>query len=314
LGISLGQPLAFVSALCVAIVTVLSVRHRRRTPALAASLGAYVMLVLPVSGLMQTGIALRHAYLAILPLVLLGGGAAVLAWRHSVTVARVGLVGLLACDLCVFGLLTHRLIPVWHDDETLWRTVLSKFPDSPAANRSLVQLLLDQGRSGEALEHAQRWVEIMPGLDDAHFDLGSVLDRLGRPQDAVEQYEQAVRINPNDVEAYVNLGSTFLQMGRAQAAIEQYEQALRIDPDSAAAHSNLGAIYQRMGKLPEAVAQYEQALRIKPDYVEAHFNLGLALEKLGRTPEAIAHYQQAVKLQPDFAPAKNALTRLRAGQ
>jgi tetratricopeptide (TPR) repeat protein len=69
-----------------------------------------------------------------------------------------------------------------------------------------------------------------------------------------------------------------------------------------------------MGKLPEAVAQYEQALRSRPDYVEAHFNLGLALEKLGRATEAIEQYKHALELRPDFAPAKNALTRLRAGQ
>ncbi len=314
LGVSLGQPLAFASTVCVAIVAVLSVRDRRRMPVLGVSWAAYVMLVLPLSGLVHAGIAPRHAYLAMLPLLLLGGGAAVSAWRHSATVARVGLVGVLACALCVFGLLTRRLIPVWHDDETLWRTVLSRFPDSSAANRSLVRLLLDQGRSGEALDYAQRWVELMPELEDAHFDLGSVLVRLGRLQDAVEEYEEAVRINPNDVEAYVNLGSTFLQMGGVQAAIEQYEQALRINPDSAAAHGNLGAIYQHMGKLPEAVEQYQHALRSEPDYVEAHYNLGLALEKLGRAPEAIAEYQQALKLQPDFAPAKSALTQLQAGQ
>ncbi len=67
-------------------------------------------------------------------------------------------------------------------------------------------------------------------------------------------------------------------------------------------------------RLPEAMEHWEQALKLKPDDVEAHMNLGKALEGQGRLPEAIEHYQQALKLRPDFLPAKNALTRLAAGQ
>ena len=33
-----------------------------------------------------------------------------------------------------------------------------------------------------------------------------------------------------------------------------------------------------------------------------------------RAPKAIGPYEQALKLRSDFAPARNALTRLRAGQ
>jgi tetratricopeptide (TPR) repeat protein len=68
------------------------------------------------------------------------------------------------------------------------------------------------------------------------------------------------------------------------------------------------------GKVSDAIGQYERALQIKPDYAEAHSNLGDALVRLGKLTEAIAQYQQALKLRPDFLPAKNALTRLGAGQ
>jgi len=316
-GLSLDQWSVLLSVLSVVIVTALAVCEARRSPAISVGWGAYVILVLPVSGLTQLGwstVATRYAYVAMLPLLLLAGGAVVWLWRRSTATVRVALIGLLAVELCVFGFSTRGQIPFWHDSETLWRTVCTQFPDSTAANRSLMRIFMDQGRFTEALEYAQRYVETVPEYDGAHFDLGCVLARLGRRQEAMAQYEQALRINPDYVEAHVDLGNAFLQMGKAQDAIAEYEQALRIDPDHAEAHSNLGAIFQRMGKLQDAVAEYEQALRTKPDYVEAHFNLGLALEKLGRTPEAIEHYQQALKLRPDFAAASNALTRLRAGQ
>ena len=160
-------------------------------------------------------------------------------------------------------------------------------------------------------------------------------------------YEQALRIKPDYAEAHNNLGIALAQTGKIEEAIAHYEQALRIKPDYAEAHNNLGIALAQTGKSrshrtlragatdqarfrrgarqpgdrlgaggqdTEAIGQYEQALRIKPDYVEAHYNLALALEKMGRTPEAIEHYQQALKLRPDDIPARNALTRLGAGQ
>jgi|SRR5579862_6563556 len=315
--LSLDEWPVLASVLSVAIITALAMSEARRLPAVTAAWGTYLALVLPVCGLTRLGlsiVATRYAYVAMLPLLLLTGGAAVWLWRRSADFVRVAIVGLLAGGLCVLGQQTRCLIPVWHDTETFWRTVRARFPDSTAANRSLVYILLAQGRPGEALECAQRYVETVPELDSAHFDLGTVLARLGRLQDAVVQYEQAARISPNYVEAHVNLGSAYLQMGRTQDAIGQYEQVLRIDPDDAEAHSNLGAILQRMGRLQDAVVEYQRALRSKPDYVEAHFNLGLALEKLGRTPEAIEQYEQALKLQPDFAAARNAMVRLHVTQ
>ena len=85
LGFSLRPPLVFASVLCVVIVTALSVWLRRRIPALVAGWGAYVMFILPVSGLAQRGwqaVADRYAYMAMLPLLLLAGGAAVWLWRR----------------------------------------------------------------------------------------------------------------------------------------------------------------------------------------------------------------------------------------
>jgi len=315
--LSLDQWPVLASVLSVAIITALAVSEARRLPAVTAAWGTYLALVLPVSWADAVGlstVATRYAYVATLPLLLLTGGAAVWLWRRSAEVVRVAIVGLLAGGLCVLGQQTRCLIPVWHDTETFWRTVCARFPDSTAANRSLVYILLAQGKPGEALECAQRYVEIVPELDSAHFDLGTVLARLGRLQDAVVQYEQAARINPNYVEAHVNLGSAYLQEGRTQDAIGQYEQVLRIDPDDAEAYSNLGAILQRMGRLEDRRRGVSTSLAKQPDYVEAHFNLGLALEKLGRTPEAIEQYGQALKLQPDFAAARNAMVRLHMTQ
>jgi hypothetical protein len=132
-----------------------SVCCRRRIPAVAAAWVGYAVFILPVSGLMQTGgqtVAARYAYLAIVPLLLLAGSAVVWLWRRTGIIIRVALASAIACELVFFGWATRTQIPVWRNDESLWRTVLAHFPDSDFAERMLAQSFDKQNRPTEALE------------------------------------------------------------------------------------------------------------------------------------------------------------------
>ncbi len=276
---SLGEWKVVVSVLSVGAITALAVWSRRRLPTLAAAWGAYMAFVLPVSGLTQGlgAVAPRHAYVAMLPLLLVAGGAAVWVWRRVTTAARLALTGLLACELCVFGVRARSLIPEWHSEEMLRRAVLVWFPDSEFDNRMLALTLLDQGRASEALTYAQRAVEIAPEQSYAHMTLGSVLRRLGRRQEAMAQDEQAFRMNKDPALAHFNFGVAMMELGKEPEAAEHFEQALRIKPDYAAAHCNLGDVLLREGKVSNAIAHFEEALRINPDFADAHNNLGTLL-------------------------------------
>jgi Tfp pilus assembly protein PilF len=263
------------------IITGLAMRYRRETPAIAACWGAYLVLVLPTSGLLQSGmesVALRYAYLAMLPLLLLGGVAVIWAWRRSRTIARLSLVGVVVLGLTVCAARTRSLIPDWRDSETLWRAALAQFPNSVIANRALAMTLLGEGRIKKALEYAQREVELAPQSAQAHMTLSVILGRLGRLQDAVEECEAAVRLRP----------------------------------ESAEAQSNLANALARIGKIEEAVGYYERSLRIKPDSPETHCNFGVALARAGKTQDAVVQFQQALQLRPDFVAAKDALTALQS--
>jgi tetratricopeptide (TPR) repeat protein len=309
-GLSLSQWPVLASVLSVVMITTAVVMQRRRRPMLAAAWGAYVVLVLPLSGLMLTAaqsLAQRHAYVAMLPLLLLAGAAGVWIWRRSPTVARAVLVGLVACQLGVFAVRSRGLIPDWHSDETRRRAEVVALPDSEELNRLFAMRLLDQGKASEALQYAQRDVKVAPQLWLSHLTLGLVLVRLGQLPEAIAQYQQALQMNPDSAGAHVSLGVAMMTLGKRQQAVEHYEQALRIKPDFAEAHYNLGNVFLREGKASDAIPYYEEALRIKPDYAEAHHNLGLALAQTGKIEEAIAHYEQALRISPDYAEAHCAL-------
>jgi tetratricopeptide (TPR) repeat protein len=318
---SLDEATVLASVLSVVIITAVIVRDRRRMPMLAAAWGAYVMLVAPFSGLIPPGspaLASRYVYIAVLPPLLVAGGAVVWLLRRSTRVMGVTLVCLLVGQLWILGARTRRLIPNWHNDETLWRASLVEFPDSEQFNRALATELLDQGRASEALPYAERAVKIAPELGETRMRLGLVLAMLGRPQEAIEQHEQALRINPNSAVTRFGLAVALDQIGKPEYAVGQYEEALRLNPNLEGAHYNLANALMELGRLPEAVEHYQQALQIDPDYAEAHNNLGLALVQVGRAQEAIGHYQQAVRIKPDSIEAHNnlglALVRLGRAQ
>jgi tetratricopeptide (TPR) repeat protein len=187
-------------------------------------------------------------------------------------------------------------------------------PDYAEAHKNLGIALAQTGKIQEAIAHYEQALRIKPDLAAAHCVLGIALAHTGKIEEAIAHYEQALRIEPDLVDAHNNLGIALAQTGKIEEAIAHFDQALRINPDDAEAHYNLGIALGQAGRVQEAMEQWEQALRIKPDEIDTHYNLGLALEKLGRSTEAIEHYRQALKLRPDFAPARNALTRLQAGQ
>ncbi|MGO9610455.1 MAG: tetratricopeptide repeat protein [Verrucomicrobiia bacterium] len=306
----LGPWTVLASVLAVLIITAVVTCQRRRMPMLAAAWGAYVMLVIPMSAVLPRGrqvVAARYAYVVMLPVLLLVGAAGVWVWRRSTTAVRCVLVGLLACELCAFAAGTRRLIPDWHNDETMRRATVAEFPDSEQANRELATELLDEGKAGEALAYAQRGVEIAPHVCEAHVMLGLVLCQLGRLPEAIGQDEQAVQINPLSARANFGFGVALAQVGKIEEAIAQYEQALRQDPDFIDAHMNLGNTLSAQGRIQDAVAHYKEAVRIKPDNPMAHHNIGYALYQMGRVPEAIQEFEVALQIWPEYAEAHNSL-------
>lgn len=276
---SLLRPWTLASALCVVTVTALCLRFRYRTPALVAGWAAYLIFILPVSGLIPLGgqaRADRYAYMAMPPLLMLAGGAVVWMWRCRARIVRVLLACLLLCELSIFIFLTSALTPMWRNDETVWRTVIAQYPNSDTANAILAEVLLTRGKIPEAIEYCQRRVNLMPDSDVAHFNLAVVLSQAGQFDEAIKEYDAALRINPDYMEAHGNLGTALAQLGR----------------------------------LPEAIENWQAALRIKPDSAEMHYDLGLALDQTGKTQDAIEHYKQALRLDPNMDDARKRLSQL----
>lgn len=104
-------------------------------------------------------------------------------------------------------------------------------------------------------------------------NLGAVMLETGRTSEAIANYEKALALHPTMVEAYANLGLAYSLQGDYPKAIAEYEKALKLHPHHAVTHANLGNALQHEGRDAEAITHYEEALRTDPRNADALTNL-----------------------------------------
>src|SRR3989454_633055 len=201
---------------------------RRRWPGLPAAWLAYVVILLPVLGIFQSGpqiAADRYTYLAGLGWAILAGASLLSPWRRPPFL----FTGLAACVLFGLGILTWNQVQVWHDSEKLWASALAIDPKSSMA----------------------------------HFNFGNMLAQQGKPTEASEHYRQALQIKPDHADAQNNWGLALANQGNPAEASDHSRQALQITPDSAQARSSLLNALPAAGMGKEEAAPSRKAERMK---------------------------------------------------
>ena len=307
------DPLAakfIVAYVVVGALTLLAVLLRNRWPGLTAAWFKFVLVSLPMLGVVQNGpqiAADRYTYHSAVILAILAGG---VLWAATRIMARAVLpVTFAAILLCVLSFLTWRQIAVWHDSTALWTRVLDEDDNSAVGHSAWARLLFEQNKVEEGVLSSQRAVSIAPAYADAHNDLGVGLARLGHLDEAVAQYKLALSLRPSFDEPESNWGIVAVHQGDLEGAIAHYRRALELNPDNADAQVNWGNALVRADRPDEAIPHYQAALVIRPDHADAHFNWGVALARQGKLAEAIQQFRAALEIKPDHAEAKEYLQR-----
>src|SRR6266478_365912 len=280
-------------------ITAIALALRRRWPCIQAVWVTYVVILLPVLGIVQNGpqiTADRYTYLAGLGWALLAGAGVLACWRTW----RRPLAGIALCVAGTCGVLTWNQVQIWHDSERLWTYVLAVEPDAVIAENNLGVEFDRQGRLREAIEHFQRALRSNPDYALPHHNWGQALNRQGDHAGAIEHFQEALRLRPDLAEAHNDWGVALVAQGDVEEAIKDFLQVLHISAEVVGADNAV----DRHGSLAEAMEHFEHALRLKPDLAIAHVNWGLALTKQGRPSAAIEHFQRALSIQPDLVMAR----------
>jgi len=289
----------------------------RRSPYLLVGWLWYLGMLVPVSGVAQSGgqaRADRFTYLPQIGLCLaLAWFAAELCRSRSDRRDRRWLGGMAsALVLAVLMGCAWRQTSFWRDSETLWRHTLACTLRNSLAHSSLGVALAAQGRLHEALAEYQEALEIDPGSVAAYYNLGVALAFQNRFDEAIPIYQKVLKSQPHFATAHFSLGSALARRGRLDEALAHYQLALEASPDFALAHDGAGSVLATQGRFDEALAHFHRALELQPNFAMAHNNLAGVLAHQGRFDEALTQYQQALEIQPNLVLAHDKLGDLLA--
>lgn len=304
---------AAIGALAVlAVTTWLAVRRLGTDPYLLVGWLWFLVMLVPVIGIIQIGAqahADRYMYLPMVGLLLaLVWGGADLAGRLHVNARVPGVITI----VLVLGLAnaTRLQAAYWMDGISLWQHAVEVNPLNARGWTNLGTSLADAGRGSEAIAAYRRAIEIEPAVPQSQNNLGLALMKAGQTDDAVQHLREAVRLNPAYGEARNNLGNALIDQHRVDEAIEQYVEAVRLRPGDALMHNNLGAAYAQAGRMPEATAAFLEAARLEPSRADWQYAVGVAYAVQGDTTRASQYLREAVRLDPAHEGARRALAEI----
>lgn len=243
--------IAGAAAILIAI-TALAVAQRRRRPFILLGWLWFLGMLVPMIGLVQSGLqsmADRYTYLPLIGIFI------TVCWtiddwlrrdltrRLPIVCAGAGIV------LTIFAGLTAYQLHFWKDDYTLFSRALVTTNDNWFAHGHIAKRLAERGDEPAALAH----------------------------------YEESIRINPHNAEVRYNLGNTYLRDDRIDDGIAQFRAAIDIRPDWADAHNNLGVALASKADFAAAEEQFRAALAIEPQRDDIRRNLAAVLVKQGKS-------------------------------
>jgi tetratricopeptide (TPR) repeat protein len=252
-------------------VSYLVFRRGRQSPWLITGWLWYLIVLFPVSGLLQAGgvaMADRFTYVALIGIFIMvawSAGDWLALWPSARPWGFATFSILLG--LCVMA--TRSQLPNWHDGISLFTHIVAVTQENAFAENNLGVALSNAGRGNEAVLHYREALRILPYYEKAHYNLGVELATQGKPAAAAEHFFLLLKYEPGNEQLRNNLGAVLIQEGRLDAAIEQFRQAIKIKPDYAKLYLNYAVALQKLGQNGPAGTNFMMALQLEPDWPEA---------------------------------------------
>jgi len=285
-GVLLGHML-WASLCAVVVVAVIVIQLRRRYPALAAALAVYVIMLLPVLGIAQSGrqlVADRYSYLPAMGLAVVAGvvllqlirGRWELGGRHR------GPIGTLLASALVVVLAhqTFTQADIWQDPLSLWERGVRVSPNSSVANVNYADALARLARSNRSPEAVELYT-----------------------RKSIHHYRKGLEIDPRDAIAWHHLAEQHLHLGQQDSAIACYIAGLKWNPNRRGAHLKLARLLIENGRPDYAVAVLRDGAKRTPGELDM---IRYLAEVLATHPDdQIRNGMEAVKLAQGLTDASN---------
>jgi protein O-mannosyl-transferase len=262
---------------------------RRTRPYLLVGWLWYLVMLLPVIGIVEVGLqghADRYTYLPhigiFISLTWLFADLAMSLRVRKEILAAVSVIVVVAFAACGWKQTTY-----WRNSATLWMHTMAVTENNDVALANFADWFAERGQLDEALSYFQRAVDVrsqMSGhkhynlsLANTHTNMGVALVHKDRVEEAVAHFQRALELQPNYPDAHYNLGVILGRRNDLDGAVAQFRTILSIAPNDPASNAALADVLARKGLFREAIAHYEIVLESDPNSVFALNNLSWLL-------------------------------------
>jgi tetratricopeptide (TPR) repeat protein len=181
-----------------------------------------------------------------------------------------------------------------HDDaEQVLRGILKHEPDNGPALEQLSQILVDEGRSQDAIA-----LLTQAAGDGSSPDIYDLLgDAYSQEKDypkAEDAYRKAVAEDPDDVGHLHGLAQALLAQDKYADALEQFKKLSELEPGTFENYVRMAQLYRRVGNFKEAESSLLRAKQLAPGNLEILYNEALLYEDQGRFDDAVKVLSDAI--------------------
>jgi tetratricopeptide (TPR) repeat protein len=196
-----------------------------------------------------------------------------------------------------------------HDKaEQVLKAILKTDPENEPAVEQLTQLLMDEGKSTEA-------VTLLEGIT-AHSSSAVLLDLLGDAHTqahelakAEEAYGKATELDPSEPSHQRGLGQTLLAEEKYPEALKVYEKLSDLMPDDSDVYLRIAQIYRELHQLDKAEQNLVKARQYAPGSLEVMYNEAMLYQAQGRYEDAIRVLSNALTDIKGQSPAVSSRRR-----
>src|SRR5271163_481985 len=177
--------------------------------------------------------------------------------------------------------------------ETVLRGLLARDAGNGPALEQLSQLLMDEGRSQEAVKLLSDAAgeSSSPEVYDLLGDAYSQAKDYAKAEDA---YRKAVEEDPDDPGHLHGLAQALMAEDKYADALEQFKRLTEIEPSTSENYLRMAQLYRHLGKFDQAEASLLRAKQLAPGSLEVLYNEALLYEDQGRYDDAVKVLSDAI--------------------
>jgi protein O-mannosyl-transferase len=305
---------AVLCAIVFVLITVLVIAIGRRRKYVAMGWLWFVVTLVPVVGIVQSGqqaIADRYMYLPMLGLLFMAVWA-VKELFNKRFFAKVFITQLALAVLLSAIIITRTQVRYWQNAKTLFEHTLKVTEKNAVAENGYGTTLFAEGQISEAEKHLRNALSIWPTYFGARNNLGKVLVAQGKLNEAIACFTELLPVKINLEELHYNLAAAYSMQNKYDEAIKHLTAVLDQNPNYLDAREKMGVAMLAAGRTPEAIWYFNEALPTSTNKANIYANLGTAYLLNGKKEQAIQSWTKAVQLKPNSVSNLNNLAWLLA--